>query len=221
MEKFLGVLFCGGRGVRLGEISKYISKPLIPVYDKPVFKFGLELLKNSNHIDEILILTNEDNDRFFKNENIRTIVQDDNKVSGIFSGWEYVKEVTKTKKNAVLYPGDNICDADIDSMIMHFKTANPEFLFSLIKLMDTEKLSEMGSFDITRKIYSYRNPVSEMGVIAPYIIKNDLGKKASSELFSSDKSDYLIYNGNWYDIGDIDSILNASIWRQKTLAGKT
>lgn len=217
MEKFLGVLFCGGRGKRLGEITKYVSKPLIPIYDKPVFKFGLELLKNSESIDEIIILTNKDNDISFQNEGVRTLIQDDNSVNDIFSGWEFVKKITHTKKNAVLFPGDNICETDIDKLAEHFVSVKPDFLFSLIRITDSKKLSEMGSFNISSNVFSYKNPVSEFGVIAPYIIKNDPLMRASSELFQSDKSAYLMYEGIWFDIGDNESILNASLWRQKTL----
>lgn len=216
MEKFLGVLFCGGKGKRLGEITKYVSKPLIPVYDKPVFKYGFELLKRSSSIDEIIILTNKDNDASFKNEGVETIIQDDKYVNDIFSGWEFIRHASGTKKNAVLYPGDNICEADIDNMINHFNSVNPDFLFSIIRIQDRQKLSEMGSFDINKRVFSYKNPVSDLGVIAPYIIKNDLNCKASSELFQSDKSVYVMYDGIWFDIGDTGSILNASIWRQKT-----
>ena len=62
MEEFLGVLFCGGRGRRISSFTDYISKSFIPVYDKPVFKFGLEITGESKLINEIILLTNEDND---------------------------------------------------------------------------------------------------------------------------------------------------------------
>ncbi|MEZ4689411.1 MAG: sugar phosphate nucleotidyltransferase [Ignavibacteria bacterium] len=48
MEEFLGVLFCGGRGTRISSLTDYISKSFIPVYDKPVFKFGLSSLEDRN-----------------------------------------------------------------------------------------------------------------------------------------------------------------------------
>ena len=98
MEKFLGVLFCGGRGERLGEITNFISKSFIPVYDKPVFRFGLELLENSKKIEEIIILTNEDNDTKLRQLGHRTIVQSDSRVNDMFSGWDFVKKYLRTKK---------------------------------------------------------------------------------------------------------------------------
>jgi dTDP-glucose pyrophosphorylase len=58
----LGVLFCGGRGTRLGEITRFVSKSLLPIYDRPVFRFGLDLLENARGVDSILLLTNETND---------------------------------------------------------------------------------------------------------------------------------------------------------------
>jgi len=129
MEEFLGVLFCGGRGTRLGEITKYISKSFVPVYDRPVFKFGLELLTNSSNISDIIILTNEMNHDALSREGYKTLLQDDSKVNDMFTGWEFIKEKTGTKANGVLVPSDNIINADIDFMIKTFEEKKCDLLF--------------------------------------------------------------------------------------------
>ncbi len=131
MEKFIGVLFCGGKGARLNEITKYISKSFVPIYDKPVFKFGLELIEKSKRIDEIVILTNEDNDPKLRQLGYTTIVQADSKVSDMFTGWDFVRKYLKTKKHGVLVPGDNICEVKIDNLIRVFEKKNAELVFSL------------------------------------------------------------------------------------------
>ena len=142
MEKFLGVLFCGGRGERLGEITNFISKSFIPVYDKPVFRFGLELLENSKKIEEIIILTNEDNDTKLRQLGHRTIVQSDSRVNDMFSGWDFVKKYLRTKSHGVLVPSDNICEVKIDNLIKTFEKKNSEFLFSIKDIGSKEKLSK-------------------------------------------------------------------------------
>lgn len=219
MEEFLGILFCGGRGKRLGEISRYIPKPLIPVYDTPVFKFGLKLLKNSSAVSDIIILTNSDNDKFFRNEGVSTIIQDDSEVDDMFTGWSYIKKKTGTKQNAVLFPGDNICSCSIDDLTKQFTSSDTEFLFMIHRTDNVKKLSEMGSFDPVNKIYSYKNPVSGYGVIAPYIIKNSFNVSSGNEAFCSDKSAFVLHDGIWFDLGDPDSILDAGLWRRKFLNG--
>ncbi len=117
MEKFLGVLFCGGRGTRLGEISRYVSKPLIPVYDRPAFMFGLELLHRSRLISDIIILTNSENDKALSKAGVPTLIQNDKLVHDMYTGWEFVKKKTRTKSHGVLVPSDNISEISADKLI--------------------------------------------------------------------------------------------------------
>ncbi|HAY33387.1 MAG TPA: sugar phosphate nucleotidyltransferase [Ignavibacteria bacterium] len=217
MEEFLGILFCGGKGTRLGEISKYISKSLLPVYDRPVFKFGLEQLTKSSLINDIIILTNEMNDEVLSREGFRTIIQNDREVNDMFSGWEFLKRKTGTKAHGVLVPSDNICDSGIDDMIRVFENKKSDFLFSLYKVENKQKLSEMGSFDLEKNIFKYKDkdPHSELGVIAPYIIRNNFQFKHGSNIFETENKMILMHKGSWSDIGDIDSLLDAGILRKK------
>ncbi|MFZ1322566.1 MAG: NDP-sugar synthase [Ignavibacteria bacterium] len=219
MEEFLGVLFCGGRGTRLGEITKYISKSFIPIYDKPVFKFGLELLERSSLISDIIILTNEMNHDDLSREGYRTLLQDDSKVSDMFTGWEFIKEKTGTKANGILMPSDNIINADIDSMIKSFEKKNCDFLFSLHKINNKIKLSDMGSYNIEKKKFRYKNPDpnpnSDYGVIAPYIIRNNFQFNSDNIIFESDNSEIIFYDGYWTDIGDAESLAEANVHFQK------
>ncbi len=217
MEEFLGVLFCGGRGTRINKLTKYISKSFIPVHDKPVFEFGLELLTKSRSVSEIILLTNNDNNDKLSELGFRTIIQDDSKVTDMLSGWEYVKEVTGTKKQGVLIPSDNICKTKVDKLIRKFIQKKAGFLFSLHEIKDKNKLSEMGSYDTVNKKFFYKNsdPKSCYGVIAPYIIRNDLNYKADINIFENKNSYSLIHKGYWFDLGDYESIADAGAWYRK------
>lgn len=217
MEEFLGVLFCGGRGTRLGEITKYISKSFIPVYDKPVFKFGLTLLEKSKIINEIIILSNKDNDRKLRQTGYKTIIQNDTKVSDMLSGWEFIKKTTGTKKNGVLVPSDNICEVSIDFLIRKFQKKKADFLFSIHEVRNKKKLSEMGSYDVKEKKFTYKdpNPETKYGVIAPYIIKNNLIYIPLKNIFEHKNAMSLIHNGDWFDTGDYDSIAEANKYYNK------
>lgn len=218
MEKFLGVLFCGGRGKRLGSLSDYVSKPLIPVYDKPSFMFGLELLERSSLLSEIVILTNSDNDKYLRKTGHRTLIQDDNKVKDMISGWKFIKDKTGTEANGVLYPSDNIADVDTDKLIKKFNSLNAEFLFCLYNKVSEEKLMQMGNFDPVKNKFSYKPAQPfQYGVIAPYIIRNDALITTEKKLFEGKNSHYVVHKGMWRDIGDIDSLAEAIIWRRSKL----
>ncbi len=214
MEKFLGVLFCGGRGTRLGEITKYISKSFVPIYNKPVFKYGLELLKSSNFIDEIVILTNSENNNLFSTLSYKTIIQDDNVVFDMFSGWEFIKNELNITKNGVLVPSDNISNISIDKLIDAFLRENVDIVFSLIRINNKLKLSSMGCYDLENRRFYYKhpNPPSDFGVIAPYIVKNEINLSDGDKAFNFYNVYPVEHAGYWFDIGDYDSILDASLF---------
>jgi NDP-sugar pyrophosphorylase family protein len=212
VEEFLGVLFCGGKGTRLGEITTYISKPLIPVYDRPVLKFGLSLLEQSRYISEIIILSNVDNDKVLRSLGHKTIIQDDNLVHDMISGWQYLKEVTGTKKHGVLMPGDNISDVNVDLLLDIFMRKKADFVFSLYELYDRHKLAQMGCYDPDSKngYYKHINPPSNLGIIAPFIIHRKIRETNSKRIIDQCKVETHRHDGYWFDIGDLDSIIEAS-----------
>lgn len=54
MHKTKAVILVGGKGERLGEITKFIPKPLILVANKPVVQHQIELLKQAGVVDIIM-----------------------------------------------------------------------------------------------------------------------------------------------------------------------
>jgi dTDP-glucose pyrophosphorylase len=214
MEEFLGVLYCGGRGTRLGEITRYISKSFVPIYDRPVFRFGLDLLEKSAYINEIVILTNDDNNEKLRQVGYLTIVQDDNVVFDMFSGWEYIKKATGTCKHGVLMPGDNISDINVDELIDLFLKRKVDLVFSLFKIMDQQKLSQMGCYHPQEEKFYYKhpNPPTSFGVAAPYIVRNSLKVESGDNILNHHNSAYCEHSGYWFDIGDCESIIEASLF---------
>jgi dTDP-glucose pyrophosphorylase len=211
VEEFLGVLFCGGRGTRLGEVTKYISKSFIPIYNRPVFKFGLEILNKSKFVNEIIILTNDDNNARLSLLGYQTIIQDDSLVFDMFSGWDFIKKKTGTKKNGVLVPSDNITDVNIDNMISKFNREKCNLVFSLFEVNDRNKLSQMGCYNPDTKefFYKHQNPPTKYGVIAPYIVKNNFDTLKGDKVLNDRNIETLEHKGFWFDVGDYESIIEA------------
>ncbi len=218
MEKFLGVLFCGGRGVRLGAISDYVSKPLLPVYDRPCFMFGLELLKKSRLIDSIIVLSNKDNDKTLQKAGFPTLVQDDKIVKDMFTGWEFIKKKTGTLMHGVLMPSDNISEINADNLIKTFINKKSDIVFSIKSSIPRKKLRQMGNFKPDNRTFLYKpEKTLPYGVIAPYVVRNSFKPDTDKAAFESSSAHYLEYNGPWLDIGDKDSFAEAVAWRRKQL----
>lgn len=218
MEEFLGILFAGGRGTRLGLITQYISKAFVPVYDRPVFMYPLAQLEASHYIREIVILTNDENDTKLRKTGHRTIVQDDNRVHDMLSGLRYLREILPTRQHCMLMPCDNVSDIVVDRVIDTFLTNDCEVCFSLTQIAEPAKLSQMGVYDpLTKKlIYKPTKPPSDWGMIAPYVIHGSfewMPAANDADVFNQAQASRIYHHGAWFDVGDPLSVVQCAISR--------
>jgi dTDP-glucose pyrophosphorylase len=222
--KLLGVLFAGGRGTRLGPITQYISKAFVPVYDRPVFLYPLAQLQACSRVDEIVILTNRGNDDAMKDAGHRTVVQDDARVHDMWSGLRFLREALGSDRDAVLIPCDNVSDVSVDGIVDSFSSGDFDVAFHVMPIGDGRKLTQMGVYDAASRRVHYKPavPPSDLGVIAPYVIRGgfDPGPVSEAEAFNSGRIVSREYNGPWFDVGDPDALLACSTYLQKCAKGE-
>ena len=107
-----GIILAGGYGTRLSPLTKVINKQLLPLYDKPIIFYPLSVLMLAG-IKDILIITNQDEDKNFKkilgngsNFGIKIQYIEQKKPNGLPEAFIIGEEFIK-KQNVVLILGDN------------------------------------------------------------------------------------------------------------------
>ncbi len=107
-----GIILAGGKGSRLGPLTKATNKQLIPLYDKPLIFYPLSILMLAR-IKDILIITNPNEDSNFKkilgdgsNFGIKIQYLTQPKPNGIPEAF-IIGEKFINKQNIALILGDN------------------------------------------------------------------------------------------------------------------
>ena len=57
-------ILCGGKGTRLGSLTKNIPKPLIPINGKPIISYIIDHIKNAG-IKDVIIASGYKSDKMF------------------------------------------------------------------------------------------------------------------------------------------------------------
>ena len=125
------VILCGGKGTRLGSITKKIPKTLVKINDKPIIWYILKTLKNNNFNHFILPIG-------YKGDQIKKYIQKENfnefniKIVSTGVNTPIAKRIFKIKKfisseNFLLLNGDAIFDFNINKIFLNHQNKNNDF----------------------------------------------------------------------------------------------
>lgn len=113
----IGIILCGGVGSRLGQITKAIPKSLVPVYNKPLVDYQLELFEFLD-IRDIIIITRPDTYDLFTNYLLKDSNWSDRFINikileqptpgGIAQAYQIAHKHVPEGSNTLLGLGDNI-----------------------------------------------------------------------------------------------------------------
>ena len=103
----IAVILCGGRGSRMGSLTKKIPKPLLKIHGKPIIWYSIKMLELYNFNKIIFPLG-------YKGEKIKNYIKK-----------EFPKDLIPNESNFFILNSDTIFNFNIDKMFQeHIKNSN-------------------------------------------------------------------------------------------------
>ncbi len=227
------IIMAGGYATRLWPITKTKAKPLLPVGTKKIVDIVYE--KVSKFGSEILLSTNkrfeEDFKKWAKDKDVKVVVEDTMREEEKLGAVKALAQIARDiDEDFLVVAGDNIFSFDLDPLIdLYEKKKRP--VTALYDVGDYELARRYGVAEldgrIVRKFYEKpEKPPSTLVGIAIYIFPHEVADILLKYVESSEMSDnlgdflshlcettdvygYAFTNGNWYDVGNPDSYIEA------------
>lgn len=241
-----GVVLAGGLGTRLYPLTRITNKHLLPVYDKPMIYYPLQMLVDAG-ITEIMIVTGGNsageflrllrNGKDFGLQSVSFAYQEGE--GGIADALKLAEPFVKGEKVCVVL-GDNIIEKDVIAAKKQFERQADGAMIMLKQVPDPERFGVpvFEGKQLLRIEEKPKQPKSSYAVIGVYFYDGtvfsrarELKPSARGELEITDvnnsylregKLSYSVLDGWWTDAGTFESLFRASeLVRQKTLAGKS
>lgn len=234
-----GIILSGGRGTRLYPLTKVTSKQLLPIYNKPMIFYPLDVLLKAGIKDILIIVAPDHCGDYMKflgsgkefGCKFTYEIQDEPKglAEAFILGESFIEEDTVT-----LILGDNIFADDFTQAITTFKTGAKIFAkevpdperFGVVKFDETgkalkivEKPKEFLSSYAIPGLYIYDKRVVE---VAKAVKPSARGELEITDLHNwyLEKGELQVekVTGEWIDAGTFESLFRASeLARNKVL----
>ncbi len=226
-----GIILSGGKGTRLYPLTKVTSKQLLPIYNKPMIFYPLEVLLKAG-IKDILIIVAPDHCGDYmkllgsgKEFGCKFTYEIQDEARGLSEAF-IIGESFMDNESVALILGDNIFENDFTQAIKDFKTGAKIFAkevkdperFGVVKFDETgkalqivEKPQEFVSQYAIPGLYIYDNRVVE---IAKNLKPSSRGELEITDLHNwyLEKGELQVekIKGEWIDAGTFESLFKAT-----------
>ena len=216
------LIFCAGFGTRMGEITKVTPKPMVPILNKPLIDYAIDISLNAN-IQNIVVnlhyLPEQIEDHLAKFKKIK-IIREIPTILETGGGLKNAlpilgEEPVITLNSDTVWIGNN----PIKSLLKAWDPQEMDALLMLIQTENAQAYQKTGDFylDNTKRLTRRKKHTN-----APYvysgvqIIKTDLLKNINKKSFSinllldkildNKKAFGIVYDGTWVDVGHPEGI---------------
>ncbi len=228
-----GLVLSGGKGQRLRPITHTSAKQLIPVANKPILFYGLEMLAEAG-IEDVGIIVG-----YTKNEVMKAV--GDGSRWGINVTYIHqpeplglahavlVAEEFLGDDPFIMYLGDNILKQPLGDLIEEFEECKPDALILLARVPNPQDfgVAELDGKRIVRLIEKPKDPPSDYALVGVYLFSPKIIEAAKhikpsrrGELEITDAIQWLIDNGYnvranittgwWKDTGKPEDLIEAN-----------
>lgn len=227
------IIMAGGYATRLWPITKTKAKPLLPVGTKRIVDHVYEKVLKFN--SPILLSTNkrfeDDFRKWAEGKGVEVVVEDTMREEEKLGAVKALAQVVENiDDDFLVVAGDNIFSFDLDPLVELFREKKAP-VTALYDVGDYELAKRYGvaelEGEIVRKFYEKpEKPPSTLVGIAIYAFPKEIAETLIEYVGGNEKSDNLgdflsflcqrmdVYgcifnNGNWYDVGNPDSYIEA------------
>jgi len=231
-ESMKAVIMAGGYATRLWPITKTKAKPLLPLGKKRIIDYIYEKVKPFGF--DIIVSTNlrfkEDFERWAEDKDVELVIENTTKEEEKLGAVRALYEVTKEIEDDVLVlAGDNIFSFGLEEFVERYRSLKKP-LIALYDVGDVELARRYGVAILDgERIVSFEEkpekPKSTLAGIGIYALdrrtkdmlgeyvrgerKDNLGDFISWLISREEVYGFVFENGNWYDVGNPDSYLEA------------
>lgn len=241
-----GIILAGGLGTRLHPLTRITNKHLLPVYDKPMVFYPIEMLVKAG-IKDIMVVTGGTNSgdflRLLKNgkefglTHMNYGYQEGE--GGIADALKIASDFAQGEKMVVVL-GDNIIEKNIKKAVAEFEKQERGAKLILKKVKNPKEygIADVKKGKLIKIIEKPKNPPTDLAVIGIYFypadvfeIIKELKPSKRGELEITDVNNayinrgevsYSVLDGWWMDAGESkEALLEANLLVRRSGANKS